>query len=288
MPTLLGMSTTLQVPTAVRLRLAHGCLEHHARTAGARILHIKGEALHPVLSAGRPGSTDCDVLVAPADVAAFTRVLEAAGWEQITTFPHGSVFGHAAAFHHQLWGTVDVHRWFPGMHRDPAHSFERLWSDHEVTDLGGIDCAVPALLHQRLLLLVHAARESAGKSARDVEAAWGALDDAGRQDIVALAHDLGAEVPLGLVTGQEGLVTGGPDEHLWRALDADADPTAVWRARLRDSRGVLGRGRVLAQAMHVNHDHLSLRLGHAPSRRELRREWWSRWGRLAKDLLRRR
>lgn len=276
-----------QIPTPVRLRLAHGCLEHQARRAGVRVLHLKGEALHPLLAKGRPGSSDCDVLVAPEDVATYAAALTAGGWEQVTSFEHGSVFGHAAAFHHRLWGTVDLHRWFPGLHRDPSAAFERLWAGRELQELGGVDCAVPELLAQRLLLLVHAARASSSKADHDVEVAWGALDPAGQQQVVALARELGAEVPLGVVTGCEELVVGGRDEHLWRALDAGQGPTAVWRARLRDARGLREHARVLTQALQVNRDHLALRLGHAPSAREVRREWWARWGRLARGLRRR-
>lgn len=102
------MSSPVRVPDRTRLRLAHGCLDHLARAAGVRVLHLKGEALDPALSEGRAASTDCDVLVDPARVSACTSALAADGWEQVTTFEHGSVFGHAATFHHRVWGTVDV------------------------------------------------------------------------------------------------------------------------------------------------------------------------------------
>jgi hypothetical protein len=274
------MSSPVQVPDRTRLRLAHGCLDHLARGAGVRILHLKGEALHPELAEGRAASTDCDVLVDPAQVSRYTRTLVETGWEQVTTFEHGSVFGHAATFHHRLWGTVDVHRAFPGLDRDAAATFERLWQGREHADLGGIACAVPGLTAQRLVLLVHAARDASGRARHDVRVAWTEVEASERAEIDALAAELDAMVPLALTTGRPELVEGGRGAHGWQAVHAGAAPSEVWRARLRDARGARERARLLIEALRVNRDHLGLRLGHAPSRRELRREWWARWGRL--------
>lgn len=65
LPRLRSMSESVRVPDQVRLRLAHGVLEHLAGSVGAPVLHVKGVALHPGLAAGRGRSTDCDLLVAP-------------------------------------------------------------------------------------------------------------------------------------------------------------------------------------------------------------------------------
>ncbi|MGP5290925.1 nucleotidyltransferase family protein [Brachybacterium tyrofermentans] len=273
------MNAPVQVPAQTRLRLAHGCLDHLAREAGVRILHLKGVSLHPSLAEGRSPSTDCDVLVDPAQVGLYCQVLAAHDWQQITTFEHGSVFTHAATFHHQVWGTVDVHRTFPGLEHDPAVTFERLWDAHEQVDLGGIACAAPDLTAQRLLLLVHAARDAMGRARHDVRVSWTEVDADGRARIDALAMELGAVVPLALVTDRPELAVGQPDEHLWRAVHRRANPTEVWMARLRDARGPSRRARILVEAVRVNRDHLGLRLGRVPTRQEVRREWWARWGR---------
>lgn len=278
------MSELVQVPAQARLRLAHGCLEHLARDAGVRQLHLKGEALHPLLAAGRRPSTDCDVLVDPDRIIELSAALERNHWQNVTSFEHGSVFGHAATFHHQLWGTVDVHRSFPGLDEDPRRTFERLWSEHETVDLGGIDCAVPTLTIQRLVLLVHAARDSMGRRGHDVRVSWTEVDEAEHARIDAVAEELGATVPLALATGREERAVGLPGEHLWRAVHAGANPTAVWRARLRDARSPHQTLAILGESLRVNRDHLGLRLGHAPTRQEIRREWWSRWGRMARSL----
>ena len=245
-----------------------------------RVLHLKGVSLHPLLAEGRSPSSDCDVLVEPEGVEAFGAVLAANQWKQITSYAHGSVFTHAAAFHHQVWGTVDVHRTFPGLDRDPGLTFEKLWAEHETYALGGIDCPVPSLTAQRLLLLVHAARDAMGRARHDVRVSWTEVDDAERAQIDALAVALGAAMPLALVTGRPELAVGQPDEHLWRAVHRRASSTDVWMARLRDARGPLRKARILGKAVRVNRDHLGLRLGHVPSPREVRHEWWARWRRL--------
>lgn len=280
------MGQTFEVPTAIRLRLAHACLEHLARQVGVRALHVKGVALDPSLSAGRSPSTDCDLLVDPGAVDPLLRVLEESGWRPVTSFAHGSVFAHAATYHHPVWGTVDLHRSFPGVDDDAAASFERLWVHRESVTLGGLVCPVPDLDTQRLLLLVHAARDATGHAAHDTEMAWWQLDTAGRDRLDALADALGGTVPLALVTGRPERAAGRPDEHLWRALHAQSGSTAVWLAQLRDARGPRAALRVLRRSVRVNPDHLALRLGHVPDSEELRREWWARWWRAARSLRR--
>ncbi|WP_084148344.1 nucleotidyltransferase family protein [Brachybacterium phenoliresistens] len=271
--------STAQVPTLTRLRLAHGVLEHLAREAQVPILHVKGVALHPVLAEGRRPSTDCDLLVHPAHVDTLVPALVAAGWGQVTSFRHGSVFAHAATFHHPVWGTVDVHRSFPGLDRDPEETFALMWAGAHAVDLGGASCAVPDLLAQRLLLLVHAARDASGHARHDVRVCWTEADAAERERLDALAARLGATVPLVIATGRPELARGLPGEHIWSALHARADSRGIRRARWRDAAGVRERAALLLDAARVNPDHLALRLGHRPSRAEMRREWFDRLGR---------
>lgn len=288
------MTAVSDVPVSVRLRLGHACLQHladraparHTDGSGARILHVKGVALHPLLAEGRGASSDCDVLVHPEDVAAFTRSLIAHGWELMTRFEHGSVFAHAATYYHRVWGTVDVHRSFPGLERDAAGAFDRMWETREIRELGGAACATPDLLAQRLLLLIHAARDAMGRAEGDRAAAWDRAPSHERDQLDALADELGATVPLALATGRPQRALGHPGEHTWTAVHAGADPTQVWRARVRDARGRARLG-VLLSALRVNPDHLALRLGHRPDAGELRTEWWARWGRAARSVRRR-
>lgn len=267
------------VPVGTRLRLAHGALELIAQDADAPVLHVKGEALHEELATGRRRSTDCDVLVHPDRVDAFCAALEGAHWRQLTHFAHGSVFMHAATFHHDVWGTVDVHRSFPGLELDPTATFTAFWADRTEILIGGVKCAVPSLEHQRLLLLVHAARDSQGRAPHDLEVGWTRLGTAERAGIDAVAEELGAMVPIALVTGRPELARGGRQEHLWTALHTGQDARGIRLAMLRDVSTPRDVALLLREVARVNPDHLALRLGHPPTRQELRREWWARWPR---------
>lgn len=260
----------------MRLRLTHALLQLLAESAAVRVLHVKGEALHPLLAQGRPTSTDCDVLVDPSALDRFAKALAASGWEMVTTFEHGSVFEHAATFYNPAWGTADVHRRFPGLDADPQATFERLWADHEQISAGGVPIAVPDLTAQRLVMLVHAARNSGAAASPDGMRAWDGADVDSRARVEALAQELGAQVPLLIATGRAGETDGMPGARVWLALGDHADPTTVWWMRLREARGLRAKLRIMWLAAHVNPDHLALRLGRAPSRADLRREWLAR------------
>ncbi|UEJ81117.1 nucleotidyltransferase family protein [Brachybacterium halotolerans subsp. kimchii] len=281
------MSSLPPLPVTVRLRLAHGCLDHLARDTGVRVLHVKGPALDPVLAEGRGPSSDCDILVEPGRAEDFCAALRSHGWDQVTSFEHGSVLGHAATFHHTTWGTVDVHRSFPGLDSDPGATFSRMWSGRRLIELGGQQCAVPALEMQRLVLLVHAARDAMGRRAHDVRVAWDSLDDDGRDRLDSLADELGGRVPIALVTDRPERARGVRGVALWTALHEKASPSAVWWARLREAGSMRERLEVLGAALRLNPEHLALRLGHPPTPAELRRESWGRWGRAARHALHR-
>ncbi len=279
------MSTDLQVPINVRLTLTHAALQWIADTHGVRVLHVKGVALHPVLRKGRRQSTDCDVLVHPADVSAWVEALTACGWEQFTTFEHGSVFEHAATFYHPHWGTADVHRAFPGLERDATRSFERLWDQRESVTMGGIEVMVPSLTAQRLIIIAHVARDYSGALTSDRLRAWDEASEEEQREVHELARELGAEVAFLIGTGRSQQAVGLPGARVWLAVASGASPTVVWVARLREAHGVRGRAIMLWRALHVNGDHLRLQLGHVPSQAELRREWWDRLGRGGRRLM---
>lgn len=270
---------------AVRLHLAHGVLQALADRAGTRVLHVKGVVWHPALTKGRHASTDCDLLVDPTGLRGMINALEASGWEQITSFEHGSVFAHAATFYHPVWGTADLHRWFPGIHADAQASFDALWSDRAHVPCGGRGVPVPSLTGQRLIMLVHAARTGKFGAAGDVERAWGSAGEQERAAVTALAESLGAVVPLAIATGRDDEVSGMPQARLWIAMHDHENATAVWWARLQDAQGVRERARVLWAALHVNPDHLALRLGRAPTRGDVAREWVDRFGRAGRRAL---
>ncbi|MCS6711616.1 nucleotidyltransferase family protein [Brachybacterium sp. EF45031] len=278
------MPRDVHIPTGVRLRLTHALLEHLAQEAGVRVLHVKGEALDPVLARGRGTSSDNDLLVDPAGVPAMIEVLTRHGWTLMTQFAFGSVFAHAATYYHPSWGTVDLHRSYPGLDRDPVATFEWMWEHREQRELGGVACAVPDLTGQRLILLTHAARDALGRRPHDVRVAWEELTPAERAELDDIADRLGARVPMAYATGRPERAAGRPGEHTWLALMREENPTLMWIAQLRDARGLRGRASVLAAAMHPNPDRLAISLGRKPTPQELRRESVVRWGRAARRL----
>ena len=269
-----------------RLRLQTACLQYLADIADARVLHVKGEALHPLLAADRPASSDCDVLVHPEDVAMYTHVLESNGWTLHSSFAHGSVFGHAATYYHPNWGTVDVHRSFPGLDHNPELTFGTLWESREQRVIGGIRVAVPDLLRQRLILLVHAARDVTGRAPHDRRVAWDDADEPTRHRVEALAAQLGGTVPLLVATGRGEQARGLPQWRTWQAMERDANPTEIWLARLLDADSPLASVRILGASLRPNRDHLALRIGHTPSARDVAVEAVARLGRGTRRLRR--
>lgn len=272
-----------------RLRITHALLESIAADAGVRILHVKGTALHPELAEGRHRSLDCDVLVEPSGVTAFIAALSARGWQLMTTFEHGSVFEHAATLYHEVWGTVDVHRSFPGANRDAAAAFELWWAQREQAELGGALISLPSLLDQRLLLLLHCARSPDGRNSHDFRRSWEEADPNQRRQLEARAELLGGTAPLLLLTDdgsgdRRRRAMGDPEFHLWDAVVNGANATEVWSAMIQDAPTLRAKASVMWKAAHVNRDHLALRLGHRPSPREVRAEWFDRLRRGAHRL----
>lgn len=277
------------ISTYSRLRITHALLELVAAEAGVRILHVKGTALHPELARGRHTSLDCDVLVEPSGVERYITALQERGWELMTTFEHGSVFEHAATLYHQVWGTVDVHRSFPGANRDAHATFALWWENRDQVELGGTLISVPSLLDQRLLLLLHSARSPGGRGSHDFTRSWSEATPGQRRKLEERAAAVGGTAPLLLLTDdgsgeRRRRAMGDPEFHLWDAVVNGANATEVWGAMIQDAPTLRGKAGVMWKAAHVNRDHLALRLGHAPTAREVRMEWFDRLRRGARRL----
>ncbi|HOB05191.1 MAG TPA: 2-nitropropane dioxygenase [Propionibacteriaceae bacterium] len=258
------------VPTIVRVHLAHAVVQGVADDCGADILHVKGPAVDPRVSDRRRPSTDADVVVRPAHVKALMAGLAARGWDTRTTFSTGSAFEHAASLWHDQLGWVDVHRFFPGFELDAAEAFDVLWRDSSPATIAHRPCRVPSLDAQRLLLLVHAARSH---RPLDVEAAWGSNRDA----TMALARVLRAEVALAAATGSLDDYADEPTYQLWRHFSTGGTSRlAEWRARIKAAPTKRAAALLAARALLVNTDHLAMRLGHRPTRREVVDEYGQR------------
>jgi len=264
------VTEVVDVPLPVRVELAHAAVQVLADEAGVDVLHIKGPAVHPGLRNYVRTGTDVDVIVRPSGVQALMAALAAHGWRVETTFEAGSAFDHAANLFHDSWGLLDVHRHYPGMDRDPAHAFDRLWADRGSVELAHVPCAVPEPLAQSLVLLLHAARTAhPGGDHPDLATNWADRTPQDRERIRALAADTGATVALAAATGHLDEYHGDPEAAVWEVFVHGGDRLDEWSARFRAARGPGAKASVLWRSLQVNRYYLAQKLGHAPSRTEV-------------------
>lgn len=274
-----------EVPTAARIRLAHASAQRVAERAGVDVLHIKGAALDPTLNVGRRESTDADVLVRPEHVRRYVAALPEAGWTMWCDFDEGSLFEHAASFHHEQFGMLDVHQVFPGLHHDASRAFQALWRDRVDRPIAQVPCQAPGEMGEHLVMLLHAGRTPG--QGLDVANHWTDLDDQTQQQVSALASRLGAGV--GLAAALDDLDTvKDPEAELWRLMRDNSDRLGEWRARWRAASGWREHARLGLRAVRVNRFQLGQNLGRPPTRQDVRREWWRRLGAGAAAALARR
>ncbi len=268
-----------------RVQLAHAAVQALAEKHAVDLLHVKGPALHASLSRPERTSSDADVLVRPAQVTAFTGLLRDHGWRRVTDFANGSAFEHAANYHHDHWGYVDVHRVFPGMSREPDEAFELLWSDRIETWIAHRPCPVPGLLDQSLILCLHAARSMGGPRAeQDLEAAWHTGDDARRRWLRERAHELGADVALAAALDELDQYPDDRTTALWRFYSHGGSRIDEWLARIKAAPTRRARVAVAVRGLGVNRDYAAMELGHQPSRRELVGIFFGRFGTAFRQL----
>lgn len=265
-----------------RVTITHAAIQHVVARQGARALHIKGPALAPELlhkdTDGNPvprASTDADVLVEPKKAKQVFESLHAiGGWTHVNTFTTGSPFGHAAAIWHDQLGYADIHRYFPGIGLKPQQAFDLLWADRTALELGHQLCWVPSVEHQRLILLLHAAR-SGGAKAGDVRVVWQDASFEDRERVRVLAKQFKAELPLAAAIGELDQWRSDRHHELWQQFSEGGNHprSAEWRARIKAARSPLDAVKLAARSFMVNPDWLATELGHRPSRREI----WAAW-----------
>jgi hypothetical protein len=279
------VTEVVDVPLPVRVELAHAAVQALADEAGVDVLHIKGPAVAPGLRGRTTGGSDVDVIVRPSGVDALVGALTAHGWRVETTFEAGSAFDHAANFFHESWGLLDVHRHYPGMDRDPAGAFERLWSTHGTVELAHVPCAVPDPLAQSLVLLLHAARTPHGDGPHpDIAPNWTDRTPEERDRIRSLAADTGATVALAAATGTLDRFEGDPEAAVWQVFVHGGDRLDEWSARFRAARGPRAKASVARRSLQVNRYYLAQRLGHPPTRGEVAVEFVRRLGAAARAV----
>lgn len=219
------MSEPLTVPVRVRVHLAHATVQAIADEADADILHIKGPAVDRSLRPTERLSVDADVLVRPSHLKRFLKGLKRHGWQQVTTLRSGGLVEHSTNWFHGALGQMDVHVRFPGIQAEAERAFERLWWNRSTLEIAQRPCVVPSLAAQRLILLLHAARDLNSYSA-EVRDAWDRSTQGERDEVLTLAGDLGAEVALAAATGRLEDFGDRPEYGLWR-LYADGTITTA-------------------------------------------------------------
>lgn len=264
------------VPLQVRIAFAHASVQYIAESCGSHVLHIKGAALDAALAGSRTYS-DADVLVRPDHLARLLVGLSAHGWELLNSFAYGSSFEHSATFRHQHFGLLDLHRVFPGLGPTPDAAFEHLWAARATQVLGGVECAVPSLGAQALVMLLHAARSGGdAKAAQDVKRIWTDGSKEQREAVLESVRGLDADMPFAIITGGFDAYSGDPAWDLWRVAAYGGTRFEEWRARIRAARGPGNKLRVAMRSVLVNVEHLTIVRGRPVDRREVVAEFFAR------------
>ncbi len=272
----------VDVPLSVRLRFGHAAVQYLADEIGVDLLHIKGAAVDPSLRPDGYAGTDVDVLVRPAHVSALDHAMRRHGWRLYSTFEWGSPFGHAQTYVHDAWGYIDIHQYFPGIRLDPPRAFERLWRDRHEVEIAGVECDVPDVPAQGVLLVLNAAR-SLNRRRADVNNAWLDASTERRAEMGALVADLDSPVAFAAAIGDLEQYRGERDYRLWKVVSQGGSRSAEWLARIRAAPNFTAALHVLARAPRVNVDRLAHRLGRPPNRREILAEFFSRPARALGD-----
>jgi hypothetical protein len=278
--------TSVSVPLAVRIRLARPAVQVIADEVGADILHIKGDAVDPVLRPIITPGTDVDALVRPSHVARLDEALRDRGWRVYSTFVYGSPFGHAQTYEHPTWGYFDLHRRFPGIRLDPARAFELLWSGRHDMQFPGAVGSVPSLEMQATVLVLNAARNRAGRS--DPVRRWVEVPGLDRAAVDACVEQLDARVAFAAASGDLDRFRGERDYALWRVVSQGGSRAAEWAARVRAAESLTEAVRITARAPLVNVEQLSHDLGRQPTRSEIVAAFFARPMRAIRELVRRR
>ena len=281
--------TTL--PVGLRVHLAHATVQAIADEAGANVLHIKGPAADPALRPEPRMSADADVIVRPSHLKRLLRGLKRHGWVKVTSLRSGGLVEHSTNWYHAQLGQLDVHVRFPGIQKEGERTFDQLWRDSSTQKIAHWPCRVPSHSAQRLLLLLHAARD-VRRCAADIRVGWDEATDAHRFAVELLARELRAEVALAAATGRLDQYRDRPEHPLWqyfierkadgmqfRGLAAQAAPDGVGFIRWRSTRHLLSSVVFLPK-------HLRGQLGRPPSTREVIHGYWRVFRAALKSLAR--
>lgn len=269
--------TTL--PVRLRVHLAHATVQAIADEAQADVLHIKGPAADLALRPEPRTSADADVIVRPSHLKRLLRGLKRHGWVRVTSLRSGGLVEHSTNWYHPQLGQLDVHVRFPGIQIEGERAFDHLWCESSTQEIAHRPCRVPASSAQRLLLLLHAARD-VQRCAADIRVAWDEATDAQRSAVESLASELRAEVALAAATGRLEEFRDRPEYSMWRhytdrkadgvqfrGFAAQAAPDGMSFARLRSAR------HIVTSIIFVP-KYLRGQFGRPPSAREVTHGYW--------------
>lgn len=283
------------VPVALRVHLAHATLQAVADAVGADVLHIKGPAFDPDLRpAGRAASIDADVIVRPSHLRPYTAALRRHGWLEVTRLRSKGVLHHSTNWYHLQLGQADLHVRFPGIQREIEAAFDTLWQDRSTVKIAHYPCIVPDAAAQRLIVLLHAAREPQARQP-EIAVAWGEASEEQREGVRHLAQELDAEVALAAAIGGLDDFRDRREYALWR-LYADGAILQVGVAKfVATLRAVPAGSRGLVRAAIKDFWRVAVRrprtlrtlAGRPPTRREILDAYTQLARRLAGDLRRR-
>jgi hypothetical protein len=272
------------VPLFARILIGRAAVQTLADASAIDILHIKGDAVDASLGMGGAPGTDIDILVRPAHVARLQSLLEEHGWVVYSTYLGGSPFGHAQTYQHEQWGYLDLHRFFPGIEASPGPAFAALWGDRSVVEFAGIPACAPSVTAQRLIALLNSARSPRP----DVVARlWTDASSDVRSAVTDLADSLDSRVALAAATGDLDQFRDRRSYALWKVLGTGGSRAAEWRARVRAAPTRRERLGILLRVPQVNVEHLAHRLGRAPRRWEIIREFFARPAVAVREAVRR-
>jgi len=284
----------------LRTRLAHATLQAIADDCGADILHIKGAAVDASLLPIREDapadataeeravprlSQDTDVLVRPAHLKRFLAALKRYGWIRKSRLYSGGAVEHSVDWWHPELGGADIHVRFPGIQLAPHLAFAELWRDRTDTHIAHRACPVPSLDAQRLVLLLHAARNG-GRESADVGPAWTTATALEQDRVRRLADTLRAEVALAGATGNLDEYAAHPEFDLWRLLgQPNADVFQLWLAFVKAAPTPLDRVRAILYAVRIKAERVDQGLQRRATLFEVLRVQGSRFTRGASGLL---
>lgn len=196
-----GPSELVELRLTEAVELGHALVQRLADRNGARVLFLKGPALHRHGLRSARTSSDVDALVEPDRFAQVCDAFLAAGWhERPVDFITSRTSVHSRTFIREGWPCdVDVHSFYPGFLAPAGEVFEVLWADRERMPFAHRFCDVPDRLGSALILALHSLRGKAveARHSRELgELLQIGFDDHERARLADLAERTGCAATL--------------------------------------------------------------------------------------------